>query len=181
MRTHGTLSGNAKWPQSVLEHAAPHALMASQLLSLTCFDMGNHCERELVVHEPLDQRERELAILPFCGFSVCSAIFILPTCHIIIIIIMMSSPATSTITIQEEASSPAAIHVIPFAVRLPTSVFQSTAEEASSLTMIQNPQLAALLLETGIVGTITVLRKSVLIWFGWGKLQIGGSAASNGA
>ena len=46
------------------------------------------------------------------------------------------------------------MEVIPFALRLPLSVFQSVDEAPSSLVMM-NPQLSAVLQDTGIVGTIT--------------------------
>ena len=90
---------------------------------------------------------------------------------------------TTSISIQEEqppaassSRSCGAVEVIPFALRLPLSVFQSVDEAPSSLVMM-NPQLSAVLQDTGIVGTITLLRKTILIWFGWGKLV---SSSSSG-
>ena len=73
------------------------------------------------------------------------------------------------LSIEETASS---LQIIPFAVCLPLSIFQGWDEPAV------NPNMAALLHDTGIVGTITVLRKAVMIWFGWGKLEMEGAGAA---
>lgn len=63
-----------------------------------------------------------------------------------------------------------------FAVRLPASIFQAFDEPNV------NPVMAAILQDTGVVGTITVMRKSVMIWFGWGKLESSSQGqASNAA
>ena len=73
-----------------------------------------------------------------------------------------------TISIEEKESS---LEVIPFAVRLPASIFQGFAEP-------DVPPQMAVHDDTGVVGTITVMRKSVMIWFGWGILEIAGSGVS---
>jgi hypothetical protein len=55
-----------------------------------------------------------------------------------------------------------------FAVRLPAAIFQGRGEPEV------NPAMAAILHDTGVVGTVLVMRKSLMIWFGWGKLELEG-------
>lgn len=80
---------------------------------------------------------------------------------------------TTTVSIQEAATP--LVRVIPFALRLPPSVLveSSSASASTEPSSSVNPQLTmALQLDpTGIVGTITILNKTVLLWFGWGKLE----------
>ena len=92
------------------------------------------------------------------------------------------------ISITEQPSS--TVEIIPFALRLPASVFQGVHEDEPTTTTTRPNMMmmeTALLSDTGIVGTITLLKKSVLIWFGWGKLQVttsssrGPDESSNGA
>ena len=93
---------------------------------------------------------------------------------------LASTTTTNTVTIQETPNT--AVQVIPFAVRLPTSVLQqlsSSTDKDANTTTIVNPQLAALLMDTGVVGTITILSGAVLVWFGWGKLQMGNHDYNN--
>lgn len=75
-----------------------------------------------------------------------------------------------SITVQESQSS---LEQLSFAVRLPASIFQAF-DEPSSV----NPAMAAILHDTGVVGTILILRKAVMIWFGWGKLSAESSSSS---
>jgi hypothetical protein len=57
------------------------------------------------------------------------------------------------------------IKVIPFAVSLPPNALQAFDEPA--------PRTRSELItgDSGVVGTITVLKSSAMIWFGWGKLD----------
>lgn len=68
---------------------------------------------------------------------------------------------------MEIKEQPAKLEILPFAVRLPPSALRGPGEGATTV----NPALAAVLHDTGVVGTITVMRKAVMIWFGWGKLE----------
>lgn len=72
-----------------------------------------------------------------------------------------------TVTIEEASSSSASLlEQTSFAVRLPASIFRGFDEP------VVNPAMAAAVLhDTGVVGSILVSKKSVMIWFGWGKLD----------
>jgi hypothetical protein len=54
------------------------------------------------------------------------------------------------------------IQVIHFAVELPPSALQGMDEPA--------PQMPTPADNVGVVGTITLLNKSAMVWFGWGRL-----------
>jgi hypothetical protein len=69
------------------------------------------------------------------------------------------------ITVKEVEAT---LEHMAFAVRLPAAVFQSRGEPEV------NPAMAAILHDTGVVGTILIMRKSLMIWFGWGKLELEG-------
>ena len=76
---------------------------------------------------------------------------------------MTDTTATSDNSIQILESPK--IPIIPFAVTLPNSSLQGpddpTLQNNSSLSIGKN----------GIVGTITLLQNSIIVWVGWGKLD----------
>lgn len=71
----------------------------------------------------------------------------------------MASDAADTNKIEE---TPPRIQVIHFCVELPPSALQGPDEPVSKMPAPTD--------NVGVVGTITVLNKSALIWYGWGRL-----------
>jgi hypothetical protein len=67
--------------------------------------------------------------------------------------------ATSSMDVQQEAPR---LDTISFAVSLPAAVFSSQNEPETTRSLPGD--------ERGIVGTIVFMKKSVMIWFGWGQL-----------
>jgi len=66
---------------------------------------------------------------------------------------------TTQVTVEEQSPR---IKVINFAVELPPSALQGMDEPA--------PQMPTPADNVGVVGTITLLNKSAMIWFGWGQV-----------
>jgi hypothetical protein len=84
------------------------------------------------------------------------------------------STTTTTVSVEEvvvdnDSSTSAAVYrFLPFAIRLPVSIFQGFHEP----TIMKNPTLLTTMLQdTGIVGHVTIMKKSILIWFGWGQVE----------
>jgi hypothetical protein len=67
--------------------------------------------------------------------------------------------ATSSIDVQQEAPR---LDTVSFAVSLPAAVWSSWDEPETTRSLPGD--------ERGIVGTIIFMKKSVMIWFGWGQL-----------
>ena len=73
----------------------------------------------------------------------------------------------ATSTVEVEALTESAWKILPFAVQVPSSVTtQQPASIPENSSVLENAQ--------GIVGTVTLLNKSVLIWMSWGNIQRGG-------
>jgi hypothetical protein len=76
--------------------------------------------------------------------------------------------------VQEEdiiEISPPQIPVIPFAVALPTSTLQSWDDPSPP-----KGNAVSLMGDNGIVGSIVLLNNSVMVWVGWGTLQLPSSS-----
>lgn len=71
-----------------------------------------------------------------------------------------SSNCSSSSSVQQVA--PPRLDTISFAVSLPAAVWSSWDEPETTRSLPGD--------ERGIVGTIVFMKKSVMIWFGWGQL-----------
>ena len=80
---------------------------------------------------------------------------------------MTASPASQAAPVAPELTitqlPTAKIRVECFALSLSSSVLQGFDEPPSNVPMMQD--------DTGIVGTITMLKNSAMIWMGWGNIQ----------
>eukprot|EP00977_Amphora_coffeiformis_P017566 scaffold5787_cov157-Amphora_coffeaeformis.AAC.10 len=85
-------------------------------------------------------------------------------------------PTTTTTSTQleiKEEETPS-LEILPFALRLPPSFCHPSPGSGDDAAAPQIMTDVFLPDSTGIVGTITILRKAVMIWFGWGNLELGG-------
>jgi hypothetical protein len=82
-------------------------------------------------------------------------------------------PSDDSDTVQEMKESQ--IPVISFAVALPTSTLRSIDDPTPKGDSI------SLMGDNGIVGSITLLRNSAMIWVGWGTLDLSGATKESSA
>jgi hypothetical protein len=78
-------------------------------------------------------------------------------------------PSTATENENVRLMSEAQIPAIPFAVALPTSTLQNFDEPTPKGAILP------LMGNNGVVGSIILLRNSVMVWVGWGKLDLSSS------
>jgi len=64
------------------------------------------------------------------------------------------------------------VRILPFALSLPPSALQGWDEPVIEEDKQQLPQISVGG-EVGVVGTVTMMGKSAIIWLGWGKLGWG--------
>jgi hypothetical protein len=64
-----------------------------------------------------------------------------------------------------QVSDHARIETVAFAVPLPDTIYQGWDEPAVALAARLSHE------SKGIVGTIVFMKKSAMVWFGWGELQ----------